>query len=264
MSTFNANINSQAFGVATENELAEVLSHYSSEFVFGILDKAMKSRYESVPLTTMPNVVAAWEQNFKAIIAQYGEGSTAEVVRVRNDTYMEIINAICREFHLNFTIDDNVDLYSAAFHMYNLFVCGFFDNMTSFFANYIFKERSNIYDSLNLQDYRKNKDSSTIYGKKVFKDIKFAIVNANIDMVISQICATDFKFHFIISTIFGANSDLTKYYLSIISAQDDFFDRAYKSILNSDIRPEVVTNIRFRLQEMASANDQIETGNEND
>ena len=258
MSSFNASMNMQAFGVATENELAEVLSHYSSEFVLGILEKAMKSRYESVPLATMPNVVSAWEQNFKAIIAQYGESSTAEVYRVRNETYREIIDQICREFGLNFTIDDSVDLYSAAFHLYNLFVCGFIDNMTTFFANYIYKERSTIYDSLNLQDLRKNKDSSTIYGKRVFKDIKFAIVSANIDMVISQISAMDFKFHYIISTIFGMNSDITKYYLSIVYADESFFNKAYLSVLNSDIRPEIITNIRFKLQEIAVANDQID------
>lgn len=264
MSTFNASMNSQAFGVATENELAEVLSHYSSEFVFGILDKAMHSRFEYVPLASMPNVVAAWEQNFKAIIAQYGDYSIAEVMRVRNETYSEIIKAICTEFGLNFTIDDSVDLYSAALHLYNLFVCGFTDHMTTFFANYIYKERSSIYDSMNLQDLKKNKDSSTAYGKKVFKDGKFAIVNANIDMVISQISGMDFRFNNIISTIFGANSDITKYYLSIVSAGSEFFNNAYLRVINSEIRPEIVTNIRFKLQEIALANDQIDVNSDRD
>ena len=255
MSSFTAN--SQAFNVTTENELAEVLSHYSSEFIFSIVDKAMKSRYEGLPIAIMPNVVGAWEQNFKAIIAQYGEGSISEVYRVRNETYREIIDTICREFGLNFTIDDSIDLYSAAFHLYNLLVCGFTENMTAFFANYIYRERANIYESLNLQDLKKNKDSSTIYGKKVFKDIKLAIINANIDMVISQICAMDFPFYSIIMTICGSNSDLAKYYLTIVSADNDFFEKTYISILNSDIRPEIITNIRFKLQELAMTNDQI-------
>ena len=103
-----------------------------------------------------------------------------------------------------------------------------------------------------------------IFLKIIFNQL-YNILYIKYKFLISILTFSYFKIHyFIISTIFGANSDLTKYYLSIISAQDDFFDRAYKSILNSDIRPEVVTNIRFRLQEMASANDQIETGNEND
>lgn len=257
MSSFNASANTQAFSVATENELSEVLSHYSSEFIYSIIEKAMKSRFEGMPIVAMPNVVGAWEQNFKAIIAQYGEASTGEVYRVRYETYQEIIKTICKEFGLYFTIDDSVDLYSAAFHLYELFVSRFTDNMTAFFANYIFKERASIYDSLGLAELKKNKDSSTIYGKKVFKDIKLAIINANIDMVISQISAMDFPFYSIIMSIYGSNSEMAKYILTIVSADNDFFDRAYMSILNSDIRPEIITNIRFKLQELAKINDQM-------
>ena len=163
MSSFNAN--SQAYNITTENELAEVLSHYSSEFVFSIIDEALKSRFLSVPVVAMPNVVAAWEQNFKAIQAQYGAESQNEVLRVRNETYREIVDTICKEFKLNFTIDDSIDIYSAALHLYDLMVCNFTSNMISFFANFIYKERSNLYDSLGFSEMKKNIDCSTIYGK---------------------------------------------------------------------------------------------------
>lgn len=254
MSSFNAN--SQIYNVVTENELSEVLSHYNSEFVFSIVDEAMKKRFLTVPLTAVPNVVGAWEQNFKAIIATYGSESYDEVMRVRNDTYDEIIEMICKEFRLNFTIDDSIDKFSAAFHLYNLFVCNFSENLIEFFANFIYKERSSLYESLGLAELKKNKDSSTIYGKKIFKDIKIAIINANIDMVITQICAMDIPFYSIISLICGNNSELKKYYLSIISADTDFFAKAYVPSMNSEIRPELITGIRFRLQDIAAAHDQ--------
>ena len=83
------------------------------------------------------------------------------------------------------------------------------------------------------------------------------IINANIDMVISQISAMDFPFHTVIMSIYGANSEMARYILSIVSADNDFFDRTYIRILNSDIRPEVITNIRFKLQELAKINDQM-------
>lgn len=254
MSSFNAN--SQMYNVVTENELSEVLSHYNSEFIFSIVDEAMKKRFLTVPLTAVPNVVGAWEQNFKAIMATYGSESHAEVMRVRNETYDEIIEMICKEFGLNFTIDDSIDKFSAAFHLYNLFVCNFTENLVEFFANFIYKERSSLYESLGLAELKKNKDSSTIYGKKVFKDIKIAIINANINMVLTQICAMDIPFYSIISLICGNNSELKKYYLSIISADTDFFTKAYVPSMNSEIRPELITSIRFRLQDIAAAHDQ--------
>lgn len=262
MSSFNANL--QAFNVNTENELAEVLSHYNSEFIFSIVNEAMKSRFLSVPIAAIPNVVGAWEQNFKAIIAKYGSESREQVLQVRNDTYDEIIEMICKEFGLNFTIDDSIDKYSAAFHLYNLLVCNFIDNLTIFFANFIYKERNSLYESLGLAELKKNKDSSTIYGKKVYKDIKLAIINANIDMVISQICSMDIPFYTIISGICGNNSELKKYFLSIISENERFFEKAYIPVMNSDIRPDIITGIRFKLQELIMAHDQALTSSEID
>ena len=257
MSSFNAN--AMAYNVATENELAEVLSHYSSDFVFSVVDDAMKKRFQSVPIVAMPNVVAAWEQNFKTIIAQYGEASVVEVSRVRDETYREIIDIICKEFGLNFTIDDTVDLYSAAFHLYTFLVSNFIDNMTSFFANYIYKEKSNIYEALRLGDAKKNKDSSTIYSKKVFKDIRLALINANINMVIQYVCSMDLPFYIIVQSIFGYNSEMSKYLTSIVSsASNNFFNMVYIPVLNSDIMPEVITGIRLKICEFAKINDSNE------
>lgn len=257
MSSFTAN--AMAYNVTTENELAEVLSHYNSDFVFSVVDDAMKKRFQSVPIIAMPNVVAAWEQNFKAIIAQYGESATGEVSRVRDETYREIIDSICKEFSLNFTVDDTVDLYSAAFHLYNFLVSGFIDNMTSFFANYIYRERSDIYEALRLGDNKKNKDSSTIYSKKVFKDSKLALINANIDMVIQHVCSMDLPFYIIVQNIFGFNSEMFKYYTTIVSsASNDFFNSVYIPVLNSDIRPEVITGIRLKIHEFAKIHEPAE------
>lgn len=257
MSSFTAN--SQTYNVVTESELAEVLSHYNSDFVFSIIDQCLKYRFMNVPVTQYPNVVAGWEQNFKAIIAQYGDSSREEVMRVRNETYSEIIDTICKEFDMNFTIDDTVDLYSAAYHMYELMVSNFTDNMVTFFANFIYKERSYIYDSLNLAEMKKNKDSSTIYGKKIYKDIKLAVINANIDAVITGVCSMDIPYHLIISTIFGNNSDKKKFIMAITAGGADFFQTAYVRVLNSDIRADIITAIRFKLQEIAMIHDQATT-----
>ena len=257
MSSFTAN--SQTYNVVTENELVEVLSHYNSDFVFSIIDQCLKYRFMNVPVTQYPNVGAGWEQNFKAIIAQYGDSSREEVMRVRNETYREIIDTICKEFNMSFTIDDMVDLYSAAYHMYELMVSNFTDNMVTFFANFIYKERSYIYDSLNLAEMKKNKDSSTIYGKKIYKDIKLAVINANIDAVVTGVCSMDIPYHLIISTIFGNNSDKKKFIMTITAGGADFFQTAYVRVLNSDIRADIITAIRFKLQEIAMIHDQATT-----
>lgn len=255
MSSFN---NSQLYNVNTENELAVVLSHYNTEFVLSIVDDAMKRRFLYVPNDYgMPNVVGAWEQNFKTIQNYYGSDSHNEVLRVRNDTYTEIIESICREFGLTFTIDDTVDLYSAAFHLYNFFVCAFTENLITFFSNFIYRERNTLYDALGLAELKKNKDISTIYGKRVYKDIKLAVINANIDKVVSEVCNIEIPFDTILDVIYGSGSEIKNFLVLLVSSEEGFISRIYAPVLNSDIRADIITRIRFNLQEIALANDMI-------
>ena len=134
--------------------------------------------------------------------------------------------------------------------------------MITFFANFIYKERSSLYDALNLSEMKKNKDGSTIYGKKIYKDVKLAVINANIDTVIKAVCDTDIPFHSIISLICGNNSELKTYFLSIVSANQDFMNTAYIPVLNSDIQAEIITGIRFKLQQIAISHDQAMTSSE--
>lgn len=257
MSIFNSNFTS--YNIITENELSQVLSKYESEYVFTVIDYAIKSRFTEVPIiSTKPNLVFVWEENFKTIQAYYGTESEnmQTILNVKFDTYREIIKIICNEFNMNFTIDDNVDIYSAAFYLYDFFVCKFTENMINFYANFIYKERSSIFDALKFAELKKNKDSSTVYGKKIYKDIKLAIINANINSVIDYVSGLPIPFYSIISIIFGANSDYTNYILNIISdAGGDFFHNYYTSLMNTEIRSELITGIRIKLKDIAVSHD---------
>ena len=152
--------------MGTENELAIVLSHYESDYVYDIVKSQIQSTANSSFIALPPNVVGAWEQNFKAIMDQYGAEGSTKIQEVRQETYREIIDIICESYGLNFTISD-VDMYSAAYALYDFFVCNFSNHMVDTFSNYIYREKNNLYDAMGLADLKKNKDSGTIYGKKV-------------------------------------------------------------------------------------------------
>lgn len=244
--------------VATENELTEVLSHYDSEFVLSIVTEAMKARYSIVPILEAPNVVGAWEQNFKAILAQYGEGYRVEIEEVRSATYKSIIDAICMEFGLAFTIDQDIELFAAAYNLYNFFVCNFSQNLVSYFAQTIYNNKSAMYDGMELAEMKKNKDSSTLYAKKVYKDIKLAVINANIDKVITEMCDTMEPGLYDIIALVGQPKDIVNYFITIVADRSrSFFNTAYGAVLKSDMRPSLISNIQIRLQEIAMAHDQI-------
>ena len=241
--------------MGTENELAIVLSHYESDYVYDIVKSQIQSTANSSFIAPPPNVVGAWEQNFKAIMDQYGAEGSTKIQEVRQETYREIIDIICESYGLNFTISD-VDMYSAAYALYDFFVCNLPGNIINFFAKYIYKERTAIYDSMCLSEMKKNKDSSTVYGKRMYKDIKIAVINANITKVLDNICgAMEFDFPTIIS-VMTDDRNLIKYILSIVSDNGDFYGNIMIPIVKTYLA-DYVTGIRLKIQELAISHDQV-------
>lgn len=248
--------NSQNYNIITENELSQVLSNYNSEFVISIVQDMLSKRFQVLPMVPPPNVVGEWEQNFKAIFSTYGEYGRDEILKVREETYKEIIGIICKEFNLNFTVDETVDLYSAAYTLYDIFACNFGTNIISFFTNFIYKERDSLFDTISSD--LANRDIEGIYGKKIFKDQKLGVINASISTLIySVIPSMDIQFYQIIYTIFGNKTPKSNYILSIISTNSNFFNDSIIPFINSDIKPEIITSIRLNLQELAISSGQL-------
>lgn len=242
-------MNSSLYNIISVNQLTEVLSHYDTNFVMSVVDNSIQSRYNPNAVLSQPNVVAAWEQNFKQMLSEFADlpDSKTRIMGVRDETYREIIRRICSEFKLNFTIDDDIDLYSAAFHLYDFFVANFNTNLITFFCNYICKERTDIYEALNLATLKKNKDSSTLYGKKIYKDIRLAVINANLDKVIQYICGFDIRLSDIFSAVYS-QKEIAYFMSTIVSDAGDFFKTFYVEILGAAIRPILLTHIRLSIQ----------------
>lgn len=259
------NNGNQLYNVVNENQLTSILSHYDTEYVMNVLDNAMSSRFNPNAVLQQPNAVAAWEQNFKQLIAEFENSASSKqkIMQVREDTYKEIILRICNEFKLNFTIEDDVDWYSAAYYLYDFFVANFNTNLITFFSNYIYKERAGIYESMNLIEYRKNKDSSTLYGKKMYKDIKIAVINANIDYVVSNLCGIDINLLDIFALVYSQR-ELSAYMSNIVTSQGDFFKDYYAFIMQTSIKPILLTEIRFAIQSFAMAHDPVTVDDESD
>lgn len=245
-------MNSSLYTVVSENQLTEILSHYDTNYVMSIVDSAIQSRFDTNAILSQPNIVAAWEQNFKQLMTDFegNEDYQNKIMKVRVDTYREIISKICTTFNLRFTIEDAVDWYSAAFYLYDFFVANFNTYLISFFKGFIYRERAGIYDAMDMTNLKKNKDSSTLYGKKIYKDIRLAVINANISSVVDNICSYDINLFDIVDIVY-TQPKLVQYMASIISDTGDFFHNFYAQIMHASIRPILLTEIRISIQNMA-------------
>lgn len=246
MSSFQAN--SYEYNITTENEVASVLSHFNTDFIIDIIRQNILNKDRTMFLP-MANIVTSYEQNFKDIAVRY-PGEIQQISSVRLKTYAEIIDELCHYYNLQFNDNGELDYYSAAFYLYDFLVSNFSSHMCFFFANYIYRERNSIYDAMHLNDLKKNKDTSTTYGKKVYKDVRLAVINANIDRVIANMETFDIPLSTILSIIYPDKS-VVNYIMQIISPIYDFYNSIYVPCMNKDTRPILITNIRLLIQQMS-------------
>lgn len=237
------------YSIASENELAEILSHYESDFVLSIVEEAIKNCCNNPSGLPVPNVVEMWEANFNAILDTYGEEAD-EIRQVRNETYKEIIERLCEEYNLNFTISDDVDVYIAAFHLYNFFISNIANNIINFFATYIYNNRNDLYANLDISSIRKTREVQPNYAKRTIKsdEALIGIVN-NIDVVVSNIMCMDFDFVDVLETVYPQGYySIIQYLTSIVSPKDGSFFNRFCSYLKGPNRSMLLIMIKFALQ----------------
>ena len=241
------------YNITTETEVAEILSHFNSEYILNVIKDNILRKQNFYPMNP-PNIVMAYDTNFKLLQNNYPE-KNMDIENVRIETYKEIIEILCQEYQLQFN-DIDQDYYSTAFYLYSFLLSEFSSGLISFFANFIIKEKNSIYDSIGLADMKKNKDTSTVYSKKMYKNTKLAIINANLEYVVDSICAYDISLNTVLSNIYF-DKNVVKHIESVITPIYDFFKTVYVPVVQSEIKSLLLTNIRFQIQRIS--NDTIES-----
>ena len=244
--------------VTHDNELAYVLSKFNSDFIYTTVNESINSKLRTYN-APLPNLVISFETMLKQVLADYPEMSQ-QVSEVRVDVYEQIIKLLCNRYQLIFNDYDQFDIYTSAMYMYSLLVSDFQQNLINFFINFILKEKSSIYEMLNLTEARKGKDSSTIYAKKVFKNPKLAVISANLDLVINSIINTfNLDFNTYLDLVYtGENKIVARHLASVLTPSTDFIKEYIGGCFRTEFAPILITNIRLALQQQMEAADLLE------
>ena len=249
MSVFVTDMHS--YNIATQAELSEVLSHFSSEFILSVIEDNISNKFAySYMSESKANIVEALEQNFKTIFANF-ESEQASINDVRVNTYKEIIQILSNNHELYFNDDTDIDYYSAAYYLYDFLVSNFSNYIILFLTNFICKEKNNIYESLHLSSLKKNKDMSTAYGKKLYNDPILAVINANIEFVVNSICQFDIDFYDYLTIVYG-NNEIANFIAKLVTPQIDFFKSCVVPVLkNPATSPVIISELRLNIHRIA-------------
>lgn len=239
--------NIEPYRINNEYNISEILAHFGSEYTM----HALEDKLENIDYTSSliePNFVSAYETNFK-LMEEDHPGDSQNIRSVREEVYREIIRLLCDRFNLSFnTVDDTIDLYTAAYYLYDFLVCNRNNIMVNFFTAFIVNNKDNVHGALNAEDIKKNKDSSSAYGKRVYVDPKYIVISANIPKIINYISTFDIKLSNIFQSVY-VDYRLVQFLDNAFADKGNFFRDYYCSAVNNiEIAPIIITNIRLALQ----------------
>ena len=241
--------------IYTEAEVSEILSHFNTDYILDTIDDNIGYRLNFYA-PSIPNIVISIESFYKELIIRY-ENEVDSIKSTRNDTYETIISILCNKFNLSYNNENIQDNYSVALYLYKFLISEFKTTIISFFTNFIYKEKNSLYESLRLDDIKKDKSNSSAYTKKLYKNQKLATINANLEYVIDNICNFDISFMDVLNNVF-IDKNTSKFMESVIIPNGDFFKENIVFILQQPaIKPICITNIRLALQGLCMGDDNI-------
>ena len=235
--------------VNIDNQLAGILSQFNEDYIMDVVKDSLENSIR-VYAPRRPNIVSAYETTFKDLTNGFSS-NTDEILNTRARVYNQIISIICNFYNFNFvTNDDTIDLYSAAYWLYDFLVANFTENLKNFYVFYFIRERESIESALQLLQTRSN-DPVFGYSKKLFKDPKLAAIHSNIEYVIEQMSSFSVDLWTILNCVYQQQFNVPSYIMSLISDTGNFFNDYYEAaILQSNEAADLLTYIKLALQQI--------------
>ena len=243
-------LSSGDYNVEGENACASLLAQFNSNYIYDLCTYALSVK-DSPSIVRPPNIVQSSEITFNELKQMY-PSDVANINEVRDQTYIEIIRLLCNSYQLDFIDQGEQTHFPLAHFLYYFLACGYSNCLTQFFTNYIYHNRNDIYDQLNIGDYKKNKDSSTLYNRKVYKkDIKLGLIIANMDTVIKNMTTMDITLADILKYVMQ-DQNINNLVLASVQEKREFF-KFYKDTLYGQFYPIILANIQRSLKQLYDA-----------
>lgn len=236
--------NSATVNINTDATLVAILSRFSSDYIMDVINNSIDNKFRPYG-DPAPNIVYGYEEQFKYLTDGFSS-NVDQIAVTRRDTYLDIINTLCERYGLTFNYSDDIDLYSAAFYLYDFLVSNFTRYIITFFTNYLVQERDQIYKAFDLQ----NMEASIPYSKKLFKNHEIASIHGHLGTILNGMQSFDIDLWTILDMVY-ADKNVARYIYGLVTDKTNFFQTNYLTYaLDPHINPELQIGIKLQMQNM--------------
>ena len=244
------NNNFDSYEVHQQFEALKVIPNLDEQSIRDITLQDIQQRYDFNIILPMNNLPYLIDQTFKQTKELYPE-SIQELDDEENRLLGIILTTIEYNCGVKIEIPDDANLYSYTYYIYDFLISGFKQHMIEFFTNYIIREKNTIYQEMNLSIHKKDKNSSSKYGKLLYSNPKLAAISTYLNEVVTNMCSFDISLETILSNIYQNQSISTTLLSSIFPVQDFFKTQYVVLVTNPYISQSIISNIRLAIHNIA-------------
>lgn len=240
----------RALRIQAENEVAVILSNFSTEYVYNIIQANIQMKRENFVGVNSVNFVSSLEEAFKGMENQYPFDIT-NIREIRDRTYEEIINFITAEYDLESVYQDEEEKYTLAYYLYDFFIARYDTLLLQYFISVIHDEKDNLYNWLSNNTKINENDVSTQFNKELYQDEKLAVIAANLTKVIGWLYGLDIAMEQVFNRVY--NQEIMMFLTNHLKASDQFIKTTYGQILEKrQLYDKVLVLLKIKLQHEAT------------
>ena len=240
--------NSKEYEIQANGQLTSILSQFDSDYVMHIIADTIENQFQRFDTLPKPNAVESFEQIFKQLFDMY-QFDSDNILATRVEAYQSIIHILKSKFDFEFRETDDMDWFTVTKYLYDFFISNFNNYLVNFYVRYIMNEKDNIYSSMNLEELKKQKDVSSIYGRYAFSDSEsLAVIAANLPLVLSNLKNIDIPDSVIYRYAYGNTEPILDMFMSHIRPNNSLFQLYNSLLFNEYLYPNIITQVRLKLQ----------------
>lgn len=240
----NIQLNTGMTIIDTNRALDAILSNFSEDFITNMIQEAIGYKFRPFGMP-LPNYPYLFEGQFNAIKENWA-GSSDPINIKREETYMGIINMICKSYNLSVTSEINYEhLWSLCYTMYQIFVSEFTPMIIGFFSDYINQHTDMIISGL-TEEQRAIK---TNYSKQIYTDPNKIIMYENIEEALEMVASLDISFEQLLTMMAGKTT--AGLICTYVQDNGDIYKHYYASYIRDPFtRTDMITTIKTRYMDL--------------
>lgn len=241
-------MNNYVSSIDTDIGIGSILSNFETAWVMNSVKDSLDMRFRPYE-GPMPNFVDIRNREFEVLLSSSPDYRD-QILQTRDQTYQEIIEAICGYYNLEFSGNyeeiQPIELYGIARTLYDIFVSRFTIHIVDFYVNYVMSNIDSIYAYLSTdENVRKPREKDM--PVKSYIDPKFLLIHANLNKVILNTASYDISLENLL--YFFTDQNTATRLCQYLSDKGDIYKNYYAIYLKDErYMAELLTSIKLKLQ----------------